>query len=114
MKKYKYRLVTPEIREKMIKMRKRGKKLSEIGSVFGVSGSTVAYHTDKRIREIAIKRAKKYGRKHRSKKYDPEYQRKYRYDRYYNDDEFRRRVIEFAKRYQKYKRGVKNESKSAK
>jgi len=109
--KWKPRKITPELAEQMRKLKAEGKSYAEIAKMFNVRPSTVQYHVNAKYKQSAIMRARK-SYKMRKKKQPTEeelarrreYWRMYRYNRYHSDEEFRRRVIELAKRYQQKKR----------
>ena len=89
--------VTEEMEEQMKKMRQEGKSYKEIAKTFGLALSTVIYHLVPRQRELSILRAKKWMKEH-PKKYSEEL-RKYYYERYHQDPEFRERFKAILRKY---------------
>lgn len=77
--------VTEEMKVKIKQMRSDGLTFEKIGEKFGISISTVAYHSDEKHKKKCIARAIK-NRKPRDR---TEYNRKYQAERYKNDPEFR-------------------------
>jgi len=81
----------------MIELRKMGYTFKDIGKRFGISETSVRYHLNPHYKTIIKNKAK-------LQKRNPEYKRKMNENymkRYYNEEEFRRKHIERAKRYQK-------------
>ena len=107
MKRYRYRKVTPEMVEKMEKLRAGGMTYKDIGKEFGLSYSVTYYNLSERERLRKKKEATEFNsrmtrkqRKERTKKYQP-YTSQYIKERYNNDEEFRLRFLESVKRSQK-------------
>lgn len=98
MNRFKYRKITPKMEEEMRKLHKRGLLFKEIARMFGVTSSTVQYHCKDEYRKIEIERAKK-NIKGKKRKYNSEYQKKYRAERYRNDPEFKKRISEYIRNY---------------
>lgn len=117
MKHYRYRKVTPEIKEKMIKLRQKGIPYYKIGEKLGFSQNVVNYHLNPEQREKAIKRAEKSNSKLTKEEIKiksgkrKNYKENYFKERYHNDPEFRRKVISSVIKYQKRKRAEKNDNK---
>jgi len=98
-KKYKYRKVTPEILEKMKKLRESGLTYRLIAEKFNISNNVVSYWLSPQQKENAIRRAKKaYTRLTKEEireKGEKAYQgkREYYKKRYHEDEEFRKDFI---------------------
>jgi len=117
-KHYRFRKVTPRIKEKMKELREEGLSYKEIGKRLLMCGSTIAYHLSEEQRKKAIKRANKHNRgisKEERKKINKErykYKKEYLSERYRNDPEFRDRFKKmvgdsFKKRREKWlKKGL--------
>jgi len=99
---FKYRKVTPEIVERMKKLRAEGYSQKEIAEEIGVTQSTVCYWINKEYRKKAIRRAKERLRKFgdtRDKEKWREYIRRYIRERYWKDERFRERVKAYMRKY---------------
>jgi len=109
-KKYKYRKVTPEILEKMKKLRESGLTCKLIAEKVSIAGSSVQYWLSPQQREKSIKRGKKsYAKltkeeiaKRNKKQYKKA--RKYYKERYHEDEEFRKDFISMVRRSFKKRR----------
>jgi DNA-binding CsgD family transcriptional regulator len=95
-KHFRYRKITPQIRDEMLRMKENGMTYSEIAHIYGLHPSTVIYHLDTRQHRNILNRARKLLAERRGaektvreKKYNTEYFK----DRYHNDEEFRMKVI---------------------
>lgn len=85
-------LTNKQIKE-IKELRTKGLSTYEIARKFKVAQSTVCYHTDK---------TRKIRRKYKNRKeYLQNYQRTYLKERYKNDPEFRKKMIENSRRYYK-------------
>jgi orotate phosphoribosyltransferase-like protein len=99
MGKFRFRKVTPEIKAKMIELRKKGYTFLEIADMFDVTLSTAQYHICEKQRLNTIKRATKYNRTLTKKEFIKRNKKRSGYksswfmDRYHNDEEFRKKVI---------------------
>ena len=98
-KHYRYRKVTPEMKEEMKEMKKGGMSYKNISKIFGLSKNVSIYHLNPEQRKKSIKRAlKSYSKlskgfsKEKEKKRQ-EYKNDYIKDRYHHDEEFRERMI---------------------
>jgi len=107
---FRYRKITPEILEKMKKLRENGLTYYEIARKFNIAYSTAQYWLTKGEREKKSKRAMKYNKKItkkefriKNKKYS-EWRKEYMNDRYHNDEKFRKRFIELAQKSFKNRR----------
>ena len=118
MEHYRYRKVTPEIKERMKEMRNDGMTYSKIGGIIGVYQSVVIYHLNPEVRKKTIKRTEKYNKKLtkeekrlRAAKYYPR-KKAYYHERYHNDEKFRKglifNIIKWQKKNRKRKNGDKN------
>lgn len=103
-KKYKYRKVTPEILEKMKKLREGGLTYKLIAEKVNIDASSVQYWLSPQQRENAIKRGKKSYAKltkeeivKRNKKQYKKAQKYYK-ERYHEDEEFRKDFISMVRR----------------
>jgi len=100
----KYRKVTPELLEYMQQLRNEGMSYSKIAKVVNLATSTVQYHLDSRYKEITNIRARESVRNknltEEQKLRKRMYMRNYIRERYHSDPEFRKRMIESAKKYQ--------------
>ena len=107
MKKYRYRKITPEDVEKMKELREQGLSYKEIGKKFNVSWYTPLYHLCPKERERKLKSEKKYNKKLTKKqikektKKAQSYLNQYIKERYNNDEEFRRRFLNYVLRSRK-------------
>lgn len=96
--------ITEQQMKEMRKLRKEGLTYCAIAKIFGVSNTTVRYHTSdsekKRrqdySREFNLIRYKEGKQKPSSK----EYRQQYMKDRYNNDEEFRKRMIGYVRKSQ--------------
>jgi len=90
-----------------LKQMRAGHSVRELQSMFHISASTILYHinekTNKMQKERVINNYKKLNPEQRHEVYlkKKDYQAKYFKNRYHTDEEFRRKVIETSKRFQK-------------
>ncbi len=103
-KRYRYRKTTPEILEKMKEEKKKGLTYKQVSTKFGIHKSCVQYWLDPKIKTKTIKKAQQtynqYTPKQKKEKTirQAEYQKKYMHERYNNDEEFKKRVLEHDKK----------------
>jgi len=104
---FKYKKVTPEIFNKMKKLREQGWSYRKIGSFLNVSDTIVQYHLNEKRREKALKGAKERNLKIPKEKIKEKnkkhylYQKKYIMERYHKDLEFRRKFIDAVLKYKR-------------
>lgn len=98
MNKYRYRKVTPEVLEKIKKLREKGLSYKDIGKAVGISYNSAIYHLSEKENKRKNKATKKWNDAHpevikekNSKRYP--YTKKYLKERYNNDEEFRKNYI---------------------
>ena len=88
---------------------RKNSSYKEIAKKFNLSKSTVEYHLNPKVKEQTIKRAmnsyNKLSKKQKAEKNKKtaEYRKKYYFERYANDPEFRKRLIKSIIKYQKKK-----------
>ena len=102
----KYRKITPELLELMKKLRYQGYSYNEIARRLNVGYGTVQYHLNEVQRAKTLERSKRYARKPPTEEQRLRrraYMRQYMRERYKADEEFRKRLIELSKQYQKKK-----------
>ncbi len=102
-KHYRYRKVTPEILEKIKKLKASGMNYGKIAEKLKIVSSTVGYWLNPETRKKTIKRANKFytkltpeQRKRSKKSYG--HQKEYYMERYHNDEEFKKRIIKHMKK----------------
>ncbi len=107
MKRYRYRIITPEDVEKMKELREQGLYYKEIGKRFNVRWQVAHYHLSPREKKMSRKRTyKSLGKltkkqiKEKIRKHQP-YTNQYIKERYNNDEEFRRNFIKIVIRSRK-------------
>ena len=100
---YRFRKVTPKMKVEMKKLRKKGTTYKEISETFGIAFSVVQYHFDPKYREQKIKDSLKFysklskeKKKEKIKKAYPKV-KAYIFERYNNDEEFRKRYIGYVR-----------------
>ncbi len=92
------------------KLRKEGESTRELAKQFNISQGTIVYHTNegynKKSRETSKKRFQKLSPKQKKERNiaQSEYRKKYFSNRYKTDPEFRKRMIEYQRKYQERKR----------
>lgn len=91
-KRWRFRKTTPDLSERMGKLRERGLTLKEIAKEVGLAPSTVEYHLDEKYRERRKKESRKYLETHPGKRLPQEWFNKYMTERYRKDPEFRERM----------------------
>jgi hypothetical protein len=113
-------ILTNEQRNEIKKLYSEKKPLKEIAEEMKVSVQTVLYWADEEQKSIKKKRgADTYRKKSKEQKkaiYEKQrdYRKKYQFDRYHNDEEFRKRYINYQKKYQNGIRKKKQEERQAK
>jgi DNA-binding transcriptional ArsR family regulator len=95
------RKLSPEQIAEIIKLYSEGVTAKELAIRYGVKQPTISYHvnttTKPKALQLSNKRYKNLSieeKKARSKKH-AEYLKKYMYNRYHNDEEFRKRMIAY-------------------
>lgn len=94
----------------IIFQRKEGKTIYQIAEEFKVSGATISYHTDNKQKERMSKNAINWYKKQTQKKKKEINKKRYPYiknyvkSHYQNDPIYRKKFIEYVKKYNKKKR----------
>ena len=104
-KRWRYRKVTPKMREGMKDLRLKGATIEEVAERFKVSRSTALYHLSEHYRGKAIMRARRRFEKGVKPKRNVKHQTEYFLSRYRGDPEFRERVKEAARRSKRRRMG---------
>jgi transposase len=103
------RKITEEQKIEIEKLRNEGKTIKQIAKQFNVAVLTIQYHLSKKLRD----RLREYGRE-RYRQMSPEqkkvyfekkreYLKNYQRNKYHNNEEYRKKRIEWSKQYQKEK-----------
>jgi len=103
-KRYKFGKVKPNTEKKMIELRKKGVTIRLIAKKFGVTETTVTYHTNKRNNKLVKEYGKRKVETKEGRLKEKEYIKKYIKERYNNDPEFRERHLKLVKKSMKERR----------
>lgn len=110
-KHYRYKKVSPKDEIEMKDLYRGGLSSIKIAEMFGLSKEAVLYHVNPKYRMKSLNRSKAWQKRHRTKrsmrkanKKHQAYRSAYIKDRYANDPEFKKRLIEMIKKYQSKKK----------